>query len=152
MKRVTTVLAIAGAAALLAGCAAGPTRGDDGRVTEASVIAARDLVTGDCFSFNSPDGKTVAEATVVPCGDGHDYVIIGQGQLSASAITEAGSLQAAVSQACSESFDLFTSANTSDERPHQEFIVYPVDDDEPDGDRHYSCVSTDPAQSGLVAG
>ncbi|GAA3750240.1 hypothetical protein GCM10022239_26930 [Leifsonia bigeumensis] len=140
------VLAIAG---LVSGCSLlnpGPPRDDDGRVTESTTISARDLHEGDCFTFNSADGGVVAEVTVMPCSLQHDYLVIGQGTLTASDVTSAGSLQNAVSVACADTFEVFKAAITGDTRPKQEFLVF-AETEEADADQLYSCISTDPDQT-----
>ncbi|HRN28206.1 MAG TPA: hypothetical protein PK781_00150 [Terrimesophilobacter sp.] len=139
-------------AVLLAGCSMfsfGPDRGDDGQVLERSELAARDLVVGDCFDFDSPDGSTVSEVIVIPCNEPHDYIILQQGTLAAGDIKSQG-LQSVVSKACEETFEAFKDANTADERPRQQFLLFPLDDSLPDGDHNYSCGATDPTGLGLT--
>ena len=134
---------------LLGGCSLLDTstpRDNDGRVTESSTISARDLLKGDCFSFNSADGGVVEQVTVMPCAEDHDYIIIGQGNLSWRDVTTAGSLQNAVSASCASDFEVFTAATQGDTRPKQEFMVFP-ETDEQHSDQLYSCMSTDPDQS-----
>lgn len=141
-------ISVVGAALLLAGCSfqdSGPQRDSDGRFSERTVISASDLLDGDCFSFNSEDGEVVEEATVIPCTESHDYIIIGQGKLTPSNVTSAGSLQNAVSVACGPNFDAFKATIKGDTRPKQEFMVF-AETDEPDSDQLYSCISTDPDQ------
>jgi hypothetical protein len=136
------------ASLLLGGCSllnGGVPRDDSGAVTESATISARDLHTGDCFTFNSADGGIVAEVTVMPCGQKHDYLVLAQGTLKVSAITAAGSLQNAVSAACAETFTTFKAASTGEVKPKQEFLVFPKTD-EADSDQQYSCISTDPDQ------
>lgn len=118
----------------------GPPRGDDGRVTEATVIPSTQLLDGDCFSF--VEGSDHNKATVMPCADDHQYIVIGQGELSTAEIDKAGGLQNAVSAACKDSFEAFKAAAAEGVRPEQEFIVSQV---EKDGETlsAYSCVATD---------
>lgn len=151
MRRRTlpATIAVLGIAAVMSGCSLlnpGPPRDDDGRVTESSTISAQDLKNGDCFTFNSADGGVVAEVTVMPCSLEHDYLVIGQGRLTASDISSAGSLQNAVSVACADTFDAFKAATKGDTKPKQEFLVFPESDAD-DADQLYSCISTDPDQA-----
>jgi hypothetical protein len=151
MRRRTLPAAIAvlGIAAVMSGCSLlnpGPPRDDDGRVTESSTISAQDLKNGDCFTFNSADGGVVAEVTVMPCALEHDYLVIGQGTLTASDVTSAGSLQNAVSVACADTFEAFKAGIVGDTRPTQEFLVFP-ESDKTDADQNYSCISSDPDQT-----
>ena len=151
MRRRILPAAIAalGIATLVSGCALlnpGPPRGDDGRVTESATISARDLHKGDCFTFNSADGGIVAEVTVLPCTLEHDYLVIGQGYLTASDVAATGSLQNAVSVACTIPFETFKASVTGDTKPRQEFLVF-AESDEADADQLYSCISTDPDQA-----
>ena len=142
-------VAVLGIATLVGGCSLldpGPPRGDDGQVTESATISARDLQDGDCFTFNSADGGIVAEVTVMPCSLEHDYLVIGQGTLTASDVASAGSLQNAVSVACADTFEVFKAGVTGDVRPQQEFLVFP-ESDETDADQNYSCISSDPDQT-----
>lgn len=146
MKRVLSAMAAVSIGLILAGCAAGTPRDDNGRVTEAATISARDLMPGDCFSFNSPDGSTVGEVTVVPCSDDHDNIVLDEGILSRGDISDAGSLQNAVNAACETAFTDFKTASTFETRPEQTFMVFPLDDKDTDGDQVYTCVSTDPGR------
>ncbi len=148
-RMLPATVAALGVVTLVAGCSLlnpGPPRGDDGRVTESATISARDLHNGDCFTFNSADGGIVAEVTVMPCSLQHDYLVIGQGYLTVSDIAATGSLQNAVSVACTIPFETFKASVTGDTRPKQEFLVFP-ETDEPDADQLYSCISTDPDQA-----
>lgn len=140
-----------GIAIMLAGCSLlnpGPPRDGDGRVSESMTISARDLVEGDCFTFNSADGGIVAEVTVMPCSLAHDYIVIGQGVLSAPIIASAGSLQNAVSISCSRHFDAFKAGVESETKPRQEFLVF-AESEQSDSDQLYSCIATDPDQSAI---
>ncbi len=148
-KAATALTAMAGVSILLAGCSLlnpGPPRDDNGRVTAATTISARDLLKGDCFSFNSADGSVVAEVTVTPCVNAHDYLVIAQGTLTPAQIASASSLQDAVSSSCAEPFAEFKAAVKSETRPEQQFLVFPESDEE-DSDQNYSCISTDPDQA-----
>jgi hypothetical protein len=146
LKRVLSALAAVSIGLVLAACASGPQRDDSGRVTESATISARDLMPGDCFSFNSPDGSTVGEVTVLPCSDDHDNIVLDEGVLSRGDISDAGSLQNAVNAACETAFTDFKIASTFETRPEQTFMVFPLDDKDADGDQVYTCVSTDPGR------
>ncbi len=152
-RKLLAATAIAVIGLVLGGCSLlnpGPPRDSAGRVTESTTISARDLLDGDCFTFNSADGGVVAEVTVMPCAQPHDYLVIGQGSLTSADVTSAGSLQNAVSAACSPAFEAFKAAVKGDARPKQEFLVFP-ETDEPDSDQLYSCIATDPDQSAKAA-
>lgn len=145
LTMATTML---GVSLVLSGCSllnSGPPRDSDGTVTESATVSARDLLEGDCFTFNSADGGIVSEVTVMPCGESHDYLVLAQGALKGSDIAAAGSLQNAVSVACAETFGEFLSASTSGTKPKQEFLVF-AETEEPDANQLYSCISTDPGQ------
>lgn len=149
MRRAPLILTLSlvTAGTMLGGCSllsSGPTRDSQGQVTESATLSARELLVGDCFTFNSADGSVVSEVTVVPCADDHVYTVLDQGALSTAEVTSAGSLQNAVSVACSAPFAAFKEANTSDTKPKQEFLVFP-ETDEADADQLYSCIATDPA-------
>lgn len=148
-RALPAVIAGLGIMVLVSGCSLlnpGPPRGDDGQVTESTTISARDLLKGDCFTFNSADGGIVAEVTVMPCALEHDYLVIGQGYLTATDIAATGSLQNAVSVACAVPFEAFKAGMQGDTRPKQEFLVF-AESDEADADQLYSCISTDPDQT-----
>lgn len=148
-RAATALTAMAGVSILLAGCSLlnpGPPRDENGRVTEATTISARDLLKGDCFSFNSADGSVVAEVTVMPCINAHDYLVIAQGSLTPAQVTASSSLQDAVSSACAGPFAEFKAGVKSETRPEQQFLVFPEDDKE-DANQNYSCISTDPDQA-----
>jgi hypothetical protein len=152
-RKLLTAVSVIGVGLVLGGCSLlnpGPPRDSDGKVTESTVISARDLLDGDCFTFNSADGGVVAEVTVMPCSLNHEYLVIGQGTLTTGDVSSAGSLQNAVSVACAGTFDTFKSTVTGDTRPKQEFLVFP-ETDKPDSDQLYSCISTDPDQSAGAA-
>ncbi|HNP15977.1 MAG TPA: hypothetical protein PKI99_05910 [Terrimesophilobacter sp.] len=147
-RKLLGTAAVIGVGLLLGGCSLlnpGPPRDSNGRVTESTAISARDLKDHDCFSFNSADGSIVEQVTVMPCALSHKYIVIGQGTLTPADVSSAGSLQNAVSAACSSIFDTFKSSVKSDTRPKQEFLVFP-EDDKPNADQLYSCISTDPDQ------
>ena len=147
-RNLLTIASVFGVGILLSGCSllnSGPPRDSDGRVTESSMISARDLKDGDCFTFNSTDGTVVEQVTVMPCSESHDYLVIDQGTLTPANVTSAGSLQNAVSVACAPTFDAFKASVTGTTRPKQEFLVFP-ETDEPDSDQLYSCITTDPDQ------
>ena len=148
-KKLLTTISVLSIGLLMSGCSLLDTstpRGSDGRVTESATISARDLLTGDCFTFNSADGGIVEQVTVMPCSEDHDYIIIGQGNLPWRDVTTAGSLQNAVSAACAPEFDAFKAAILGTTRPKQEFMVFP-ESDTPNSDQLYSCMSTDPDQN-----
>lgn len=148
-SKLLIVASVLGVAVLLSGCSlldSGPERNSQRRVTESVTIPARDLVEGDCFSFNSADGGIVEQVTVMPCSETHDYIVIGQGNLPWRTISEAGSLQNAISVACAPKFEFFKAAIEGDTRPKQEFMVFPESDKE-SADQLYSCISTDPDQN-----
>lgn len=150
--RTLLAAAILPLALVVSGCSMfefGPERGDDGQVLERSELAARDLVVGDCFDFDSPDGSTVAEVIVIPCGEPHNYVVLQQGTLAAGDIKSQG-LQNVVSTACEATFETFKDASTAVDRPRQQFLLFPLDDNRPDGDHNYSCAATDPDGLGLT--
>jgi len=147
-RKLLTAVSVIGVGLFLGGCSllnSGPPRDSDGNVTESTVISARDLITGDCFTFNSADGGVVDEVTVMPCSLEHAYIVIDQGTLTAVNVTTAGSLQNAVSFACKDTFAAFKDAVVGDVRPKQEFLVFP-ESNEDDADQAYSCISTDPDQ------
>jgi len=140
-RHTLTIGLVAATALALAACGLlGPSRGDDGRVTETSVIPSKTLLVGDCFTF--VDGSDHAQSTVTPCSQDHAYIVIGQGDLSAAEISTAGSLQVAVSGACSDVFAQFKAAAAEGTKPEQEFIVNVETKDGVDT-THYSCVATD---------
>lgn len=148
-RTLSAAIAVLGFAVLVSGCSLlnpGPPRDNDGRVTESTTISGRDLHDGDCFTFNSADGGVVAEVTVMPCSLRHDYLVIGQGTLAASDVASTGSLQNAVSVACSDTFAEFKATVTGDTRPKQEFLVF-AESDEANADQLYSCISSDPDQT-----
>ncbi|MBX3092524.1 MAG: hypothetical protein KF801_08430 [Cryobacterium sp.] len=150
MRRKLLVMAsVMSVGLVLGGCSLlnpGPPRDSDGRVTESTTISARDLKDSDCFTFNSADGGIVDQVTVMPCALNHEYIVIGQGKLTPADVSTAGSLQNAVSAACSTIFDTFKAGVKSETRPKQEFLVFP-ETDKSDSDQLYSCISTDPDQT-----
>lgn len=138
---IATVLA---SALALTGCSlfgpSGPPRGDDGQVTETTVIKSTQLLEGDCFTF--VEGSNANDAEVTPCSKDHQYVVIGQGSLSQSEVDSAGGLQNAVSAACKDTFEAFKAEAAEGVRPEQEFIVSQVTEDDV-VTTNYSCVATD---------
>ncbi|CAN5313327.1 hypothetical protein BH10ACT7_BH10ACT7_13990 [soil metagenome] len=128
----------------LAGCSLlgldGPPRGDDGQVTETTVIKSTQLLEGDCFTF--VEGSNANDAEVTPCSEDHQYIVIGQGSLSQSEVDNAGGLQNAVSAACADTFEAFKAEAAEGVRPEQEFIVSQVTEDDV-VTTNYSCVATD---------
>lgn len=148
-RNLLIAASVLGVALLTNGCAlldSGPERNSQGQVSESVTIPARDLLKGDCFTFNSADGGIVEQVTVMPCSEAHDYIIIGQGNLPWRTVSEAGSLQNAISAACAPEFELFKAAIEGDIRPKQEFMVFP-ESDKASADQLYSCISTDPDQN-----
>jgi len=126
---------------LLSSCGLlGPNRDADGRVTETTVIGSTQLLEGDCFSF--VEGSNLAEASVTPCANPHDYIVIGTGELDAATVDSAGGVQNAVNEACADSFAAFKETVAEGVRPTQEFIVATEDRD---GEQVtlYSCLATD---------
>ena len=150
MRRTLLVfVSVVGFALMVSACSLlnpGPPRDSAGRITEVTTMSAQSLLNGDCFSFNSADGGVVEQVTVMPCSQDHDYLVIGQGNLTWRDVSAAGSLQNAVSVACATDFDAFRAAVKGDTRPKVEFLVFP-ETDEPSSDQLYSCVSTDPDQN-----
>ncbi len=141
-------LTLAGTVLALGGCAfLGPERDANGQVLETTVIGSTRLLVGDCFSF--VDGTNLADASVTPCTEEHDYIVIGGGAFDDVFIADAGGLQNAVSTSCSENFETFKAAAAEGVRPEQEFIVWT---DEQDGQSvtNYLCVATNsvPAATG----
>ncbi len=133
---VVVVLALSGCSLL------GPARDADGRVTEPADIRSTALTVGDCFSFI--DGTNLTEATITPCDREHTHIVIGQDDLTDSAIDSAGGLQNAVSAACAEPFTAFKEQAAEGTKPEQEFIVSPI---EVDGEKltRFFCIATDAA-------
>ena len=141
-----TLIAVAGA---LTSCSlfgpSGPPRGDDGQVTEATVVPTTQLLTGDCFSFVD-EYPAHERINLQPCTEEHGYIVIAQGSLTDEYIADAGGLQNAVSANCSESFATFKAAAVEGAKPTQEFLVTEATID---GEKlmNYSCVATDGAVS-----
>ncbi|CAN5239959.1 hypothetical protein BH11ACT4_BH11ACT4_14700 [soil metagenome] len=136
------------ALAALSGCSllglGGPARDSSGRVTGASEIDSTTLLRGDCFSF--VDGTNLARADVMPCSDPHDYIVIGDGTLSADEVEKGGGMQNAVSASCAPNFDAFKKRAPEGSKPEQQFIVSPQ---EKDGKQFtlYLCVATNTGSS-----
>lgn len=145
ITRATTATLVATAVlAALAGCSLfypELPRDDNGQVLEPAVIGSTDLLVGDCFSF--VDGSDLSEAEVAPCVADHTHIVIGKGELEKTAITEAGSLQNAVSSSCSETFSLFKETVADGVRPDQEFIVSERTTDDGVLMTAYACIATD---------
>ncbi len=138
------ILAAGSAAAsilLLSSCGLlGPNRDADGRVTETTVIGSTQLLEGDCFSF--VEGSNLTEASVTPCANPHDYIVIGTGELDAAAVDSAGGVQNAVNEACAESFAAFKETVAEGVKPTAEFIVATEDRDGAEITL-YRCLATD---------
>ena len=133
----TTALILAGCS-LLSPAVVGATRDSDGRVTEPAEINSSTLQVGDCFSF--VEGTNMA--TVTPCASEHTHIVIGDGELDAAAIADAGGLQNAVNAACDEPFAEFKAAAADGVKPEQQFIVSEFERDNATLTK-YSCVATD---------
>ena len=141
IRSAAIVLTVAGTLLALGGCALlGPERDADGQVLETTVIGSTRLLVDDCFSF--VDGTNLADASVTPCTEEHDYIVIGSGGFDDAFIADAGGLQNAVSTSCSENFETFKDAAAEGVRPEQEFIDWTG---EQDGESvtNYLCVATD---------
>ncbi len=134
LTAVSTLLALSGCALL------GPERDANGQVLETTVIGSTRLLIDDCFSF--VDGTNLADATVTPCTEEHDYIVIGSGGFDDAFITDAGGLQNAVSTSCSENFETFKASVAEGVRPEQEFIVWTAEEDG-QSVTNYLCVATD---------
>lgn len=148
-KKLSLIAVVLSTGLLLGGCSllnSGPPRDAQGRVTERATISAQDLKDKDCFTFNSADGGVVEQVTVMPCTDNHEYLVIAQGTLTPVDISSAGSLQNAVSVACSATFDLFKSKVKDKNKPKQEFLVFPATDKK-NANQLFSCIATDPDQN-----
>ncbi len=140
--RVAIALAVAAASVvLLSACAPpGPARDANGRVTETMVIGSTTMEVGDCFTFAS--ATDLSEVSVTPCALTHSYVVIGKGELDATAVAAADTVQNAASVACADAFAAFKAVAPEGVRPTQEFIIATV---ERDGATItlYTCVATD---------
>jgi len=142
IRSAAIALTVAGTLLALGGCALlGPERDANGQVLETTVIGSTRLLVDDCFSF--VDGTNLADASVTPCTEAHDYIVIGSGGLDDAFIADAGGLQNAVSTSCSENFETFKAAAAEGVRPEQEFIVWTGDQDG-ESVTNYLCVATDP--------
>jgi hypothetical protein len=149
MRRVTLgSIALAVASAVLASLAACsmpgtvPRESITGQVTDRALIAAAQLLPGDCFSPSSANSD-LAKVEIIPCADMHDYVVLDQGNLSAEDILTAGTLQNAVSAACADTFATFVETLAEGITSTQEFMVMP---NTVDGvvTQAYSCIATMP--------
>jgi hypothetical protein len=134
-------------AALLSGCTLldslydqGPPRDAAGQVTETKVVPATTLHDGDCFSFL--DDGSLVNVTAIPCADDHTYLVIGQGELTTTAVDAAGGLQNAVSAACAADFEIFKTSTAEGAKPELEFLVANLEHDGVSWSA-YSCVATD---------
>jgi hypothetical protein len=118
----------------------GPPRDDSGNITETKEVPATTLRVDDCFSFL--DDGSLENVTAIPCANEHTYIVIGQGELTASDVDAAGGMQNAVSAACAESFDTFKASVAEGAKPQLQFLVANL---EHDGESWsaYSCVATD---------
>jgi hypothetical protein len=139
--RPLLVLATVVAATLaLSGCnVLAPTRNSDGTIITATAMPSTDAWVGDCFTFI--DNSNFAYATVVPCTEAHDYVVIGKGVLSDARLARFESLQLAVIALCQSTFDAY--AKDLDPEPEPKYIA--ARDTKPDGTEmtNYSCLATD---------
>jgi hypothetical protein len=149
IRSAAVAVALVAAATVLTSCSllgpSGPPRGDDGQVTESSVVPTTELLTGDCFSYveEYPDHERI---NLVPCADEHGYIVIAQGALTDQDVADAGSLQNAVSANCSEPFEIDKAAAVEGAKPTQEFLVT-VSTVEGETLQNFSCVATDGAVS-----
>ena len=116
-------------------------RDENGRVLEPAVIGSTQLLEGDCFTF--VDGSNLSEAEVAPCIDSHTNIVIGKGELTKATIIEAGSLQNAVSSACSATFVAFKETVAEGARPDQEFIISERTTEDGVVMTDYACIATD---------
>ena len=140
IRSVSIALTVAGTLLALGGCAIlGPERDTNGQVLETTVIGSTRLLVGDCFSF--VDGTNLADASVTPCTEEYDYIVIGSGGINDVFIAVAGGLQNAVSTSCSENFETFKAAAAEGVRPEQEFIVW-TGVEEGQSVTNYLCVAT----------
>jgi len=140
-RTAAVILTVLASTLALTGCnAVAPTRDADGRVVATISMPSTEMVVGDCFSF--VDGSNHAMASVTPCAEEHSYIVIGQGSLTEQAVTDAGSMQNAVSAACTEPFGTFVATVTEGTKPEQEFIVSKPEDSKA---TNYSCLATDTA-------
>jgi hypothetical protein len=143
-------IALLASAALLSGCSLldalydpGPPRDANGEITETKVVPATTLREGDCFSFL--DDGTLEDVTAIPCAEQHTYIVIGQGELTAKQVNDAGGMQNAVSAACAPEFEVFKAAVAEGApRPDLEFLVANLEHDGQTWSA-YSCVATDGA-------
>ncbi len=148
-SRSAAALVLLAATTALTSCSlfgpSGPSRGDDGQVTEAIVVPTPELLTGDCFSFVE-EYPAHERVNLVPCTEEHGYIVIAEGALTEKNIADAGGLQNAVSASCNEPFAMFQAAAVDGTNPTQEFLV---SDATVDGETltNYSCVATDGAVS-----
>ena len=69
--------------------------------------------------------------------------MIGKGELTKAEIGEAGSLQNAVSSACSDTFSAFKETVAAGARPDQEFIISERTTDDGVLITDYACIATD---------
>ncbi|MGV8851661.1 MAG: hypothetical protein ACOH1M_03720 [Rhodoglobus sp.] len=145
LSRATAAALVATAVlAALAGCSLlypELARDDNGQVLEPAIIGSTKLLVGDCFSF--VDGSDLSEAEVAPCATDHTHIVIGKGELAKAAISEAGSLQNAVSSSCSETFSAFKETVADGVRPDQEFIISERTTDDGALMTDYACIATD---------
>jgi hypothetical protein len=140
--RIITGLAGVMTALTLSGCSMlfPSIRDADGAILKATELPSTELLLNDCFSF--VDGSNNSLATVVPCAEEHDYIVIGQGSLTDATIESSGGLQNAVSAACEEHFTTFVSNAPDGAHPQQEFAVSAEEEDGVKTTR-YSCLATD---------
>ena len=143
LARPILVIAIAVATSVaLSGCSVlAPTRDTDGKIISATPMPSTDAWVGDCFTF--VDNSNFAYATVVPCSESHEYVVIGRGVLSDARLARFESLQLAVIALCQSTFDAY--AKELDTDPEPKYIA--ARDTKPDGTEltNYSCLATDSA-------
>ncbi|MGV8876393.1 MAG: hypothetical protein ACOH1K_02655 [Rhodoglobus sp.] len=147
-RAASTLLVATVALTALTGCSLlfpEVARDDAGQVLEASVMGSTEMLVGDCFSF--VDGSELSEAEVTPCGDAHSHIVIGIGEVGATEIADAGSVQNAVSSSCSENFSAFKETVAEGVRPDQEFIISERTNDKGAQVTGYACIATDAPQA-----
>ena len=139
-RSLLVLAAMVAASLALSGCnVLAPTRDADGKIIAATPMPSTDAWVGDCFTF--VDNSNFAYATVAPCSESHEYVVIGKGVLSDARLARFESLQLAVIALCQSTFDAY--AKDLDPEPEPKYIA--ARDTKPDGTEitNYSCLATD---------
>ena len=108
--RISSSLAVAVALTSLAvGCGlipeTGPSRDENGVVTESGELAAFDLQLGDCF--NDPGLDQVETVTVVPCSLSHDFEVYHLFQMDDGPYPGADAIRDEWIQGCLAEFESF---------------------------------------------